>query len=153
VTWTGWCYRHGSAPLVVSTAQPPCPRCSRLTAPAAGFIANPADMPGGWIGAFYSNPLAWFIKGTLINEMTSPDWSNPSADNPDITIGEEALINRCVPVRPARPAYSPAGRRALIDRCTKCGLLSLPTALRCVHSSPTGSVPLHTHLAGHLDEV
>lgn len=33
---------------------------------SSGFIANASAMPGGWIAAFYSNPLAWFIKGEIM---------------------------------------------------------------------------------------
>ncbi|GAB4822452.1 hypothetical protein N2152v2_009498 [Parachlorella kessleri] len=64
---------------------------------ASGFIANPTSMPGGWIGAYYSNPIAWFIKGLLVNEMTSSDWDTPSSNLPGKTIGEEALLNRDYP--------------------------------------------------------
>ncbi|KAL4421996.1 hypothetical protein ABPG77_005426, partial [Micractinium sp. CCAP 211/92] len=59
----------------------------------SGFIISKANIPGGWNGVYWANPFQWDISALAINELTSPDWSDPiSPGGP--TIGEAALASR-----------------------------------------------------------
>lgn len=69
--------------------------CILVFISTSGFTLVSTDIPDGWIGAYYANPLAYFIKAVLVNEMTSPDWDTVQANG--MTLGENALANRGFP--------------------------------------------------------
>ncbi|PRW60703.1 Pleiotropic drug resistance 1 [Chlorella sorokiniana] len=64
-----------------------------------GFALNPKDIPGGWKGAYWANPLSYFFRGLAANEFTSSDWSQPfnATAGPSPTLGEMVLSIRGLP--------------------------------------------------------
>jgi ABC-type multidrug transport system ATPase subunit/ABC-type multidrug transport system permease subunit len=63
----------------------------------AGFVIYPASIQGGWIGAYWSNPWAYFLRALSINEMTSGDWSSPASTTGGETLGDAVLASRSFP--------------------------------------------------------
>lgn len=44
--------------------------------------------------ADWANPMAWYIRGLVVNEFESPDWDKPSPV-PGLTLGQFAMAERC----------------------------------------------------------
>lgn len=61
---------------------------------ASGFIVTPDSLAGPWVGAYWANPVTYFLNGIVRNEMLSPDWSEPSENAPGLTAGEEYMVVR-----------------------------------------------------------
>ncbi|KAL4433696.1 hypothetical protein ABPG75_000137 [Micractinium tetrahymenae] len=61
-----------------------------------GFIISKEQIWGGYIGLYWSNPLAYFMNGLAVNEFTSSDWAAQVEVAPGQTtsIGELALTSR-----------------------------------------------------------
>ena len=52
------------------------------------------DMPIWWIWAYWADPLAYAVRGLVINEFSAPRWNvpNPAADFTDTrTLGQATL--------------------------------------------------------------
>lgn len=58
----------------------------------AGFVIDSGSIPGGWKGAYWANPWAYWLRGLAINEFTSSDWDTPEAGG--VTLGTMVLQQR-----------------------------------------------------------
>lgn len=57
----------------------------------SGFIIVHDALPPWTVYFYWVSPFAYGIRALVVNEFTSPRWSNPSPNDPDVTQGEAAL--------------------------------------------------------------
>ncbi|KAG1677137.1 hypothetical protein FOA52_000943 [Chlamydomonas sp. UWO 241] len=57
----------------------------------SGYTIPVNEIPPWWIWAYWMSPYSWAVRAMVVNEMTSPDWSEPAPRDPSLTMGQFSL--------------------------------------------------------------